>query len=157
MGGSGGGTNIHKSVSGSPVPAPQKHLFSSAGLRRHGHRGREKGAAAGRRGGWGGRPILRKFLVPVASRKHCWEDNVTEEDGGPIISVTGREETLEHVLSLAVLGGGGSISIISAVLMFPPPSTRCVRLWSLYKLMTSASRLLPSGERPGECGGGGHR
>lgn len=51
-------------------------------------------------------PILRKFLVPVASRKHCWEDNVTEAALHPIISVTGREEILEHVLILTLLGGG---------------------------------------------------
>lgn len=49
--------------------------------------------------------ILRKFLVPVASRKLCWEDNVTEADLRPIISVTGREEILEHVLILTLLGG----------------------------------------------------
>lgn len=52
-------------------------------------------------------PILRKFLVPVASRKHCWEDNVTEAALHPIISVTGREEILEHVLILTLLEGGG--------------------------------------------------
>lgn len=51
-------------------------------------------------------PILRKFLVPVASQKYCWEDNVTEAALHPIISVTGREEILEHVLILTGLGGG---------------------------------------------------
>lgn len=45
------------------------------------------------------------FCFPVASQKHCWEDNVTEADLHPIISVTGREEILEHVLILTLLGG----------------------------------------------------
>lgn len=66
-----------------------------------------KGVTVGQEKKKKGPPILRKFLVPVASRKHCWEDNVTEAALHPIISVTGREEILEHVLILTLPGGGG--------------------------------------------------
>lgn len=52
-------------------------------------------------------PALWKFLIWVASQKHCREDNTTKEEHNPAISVTGREEILEHVLILPGLGVGG--------------------------------------------------
>lgn len=53
------------------------------------------------------RPALWRFLIWVASQNHCGEDNTTTEEHNAAISVTGREEVLEHVLILPGLGGWG--------------------------------------------------